>query len=206
MKPSRIIKTIAAMAFLAGAGPLFAAVTVDVDMDTATPGIQSSRTAAVNDTFSIALVMTADAAGVSSYFVSVNFDPIELTLNGAPASTELLPAGFTFNFNAGVNSESQALGQVLTFEAATFGLGPVSSSFTIGTIDYKVASVLNDGLADITPGLFNGGVDGIFDNASGDLGPGAVFNPGYVVPEPAGAMLLLMGTGFLCAARRRDSA
>ena len=209
MNNLRISKLIAGLAILgAGAGGLPAAVTVEVDMDTVTAGIQATRTAALNEVFTIALVMTADAAGVSSYGVSVNFDNVELTLNGAPASTETLPAGFTFNGNAGVNSESQALGQVRTFEAGTLGLGPVSSSFTIGTISFRATAPLTDVLLDVTPGLFNTGFDGIFDNSGNDVGAGAIFVGGKVnlIPEPGTAVLLVGGIAVVLAARRRRSA
>lgn len=153
------------------AAPLRAAVTISVDMDPATPGIQSTRTAAVGETLTIELVMTVDAAGVSSYGVSANFDNAELTLSGAPATTELLPAGFTYNLNAGVNSESQALGQVRTFEAATLGTGPVSTSFVIGRISFTASAPVTDGTADVTLGFFNVGVDGCFDNAGNAVAP-----------------------------------
>lgn len=195
--------------FCGGVGTLPAVVTVAVDMDTVTPGIQSVRTAALNDIFDIGLVMTADAAGISSYGVSVLFDNGELKLNGVPdiaAATELLPPGFTFNFNAGVGSASQALGQVYSFEAATLGLGPVSSTFTIGTISYKAIAPFTDGVLDVTPGLFNAGFDGIFDNAGGDLGPTTVFTGGkvdLVVPEPSRAALLVGAMAMMLAVRRR---
>ena len=193
---------------LAGAMPAHAAVTVEVDTDPATPGIQSTRAAAVNDIFTIDLVMTADAAGVSSYGVSVDFDNLELMLNGSPASTELLPALFSFNFTPGVSSESQPLGQVRTFEAATFGSGPVSSSFVIGSISFKAIAPVTDGLLDITLGLFNTGVDGIFDNAGGDLGPSAVFTGGQVdfVPEPGSGAFLMAAAAGLFASRWRPFA
>jgi hypothetical protein len=201
----------AAFLFCGGIGVLEAGVAllpvkVEVDMDVLTLGIQSTRTVAINDIFDIALVMTTPATGVSSYGISVNFDNTELTLSGAPASTELLPAGFTFNATPGVASESQVLGQVRTFEAATFGAGPVSNSFTIGTITFKATAPLTDGLFDITPGLFNTGIDGIFDNFSNDLQPVATFTGGKVdvVPEPASAVLLITcGAGALLSRRRR---
>ena len=72
--------------------PLPAIVTVSVDMDTVTPGIQNSRTATVGQAITVELVMDVGAEGVSSYGISVNFDNAEFSLNGAPATTELTPA------------------------------------------------------------------------------------------------------------------
>ena len=168
MKTIIRFSAIAALA-LGLAIPLSAAVTISVDMDATTPGIQSTRTAGAGETFTVELVMTVDAAGVSSYGISANFDTTELSLNGAPASTELLPVGFTVNLNAGVNSESP--GQVRTFEATTLSNGPVSTSFVIGRINFTAPSPVTDGTADITLGFFNVGVDGCYDNAGNPVVP-----------------------------------
>ncbi len=185
-----------------------AAVLVAVDMDTVTPGIQSTIIVAPGAIFSVNLLVTSDLAGVSSYGISALFDNTELTLNGVPdsaAATEFLPAGFAFNINAGVNSASQALGQVYTFDAATFGAGPVATMFAIGSISFVASAPVTNASLDVTPGLFNVGFDGIFDNAGGDLGPGAVFVGGTVnvVPEPASAALLLAGAGVVALRNRR---
>ena len=212
MKHRKTPKIVAGLtALFGGIATLPAAVLVSVDMDPLTVGIQDTLTVALNQIFSIDLVVTADADGLSSYGISALFDNAELTLNGVPdaaAATELLPSGFTFNFGPGVSSASQALGQVYTFEAATFGSGPVSSSFVIGSISFKATAPLTDGLLDVTPGLFNVGVDGIFDNASGDKGPTATFAGGKVnvVPEPASAALLAGGMAMMLGLRRRRSA
>ena len=211
MQHTGISKIVTGIAVLFGSmAAASAAVVVAVDMDISTPGIQAVRTVTLNEIFTVGLIMTADAAGVSSYGVSVNFDNAELTLSGAPASTELLPALFTGNVNPGVNSESQALGQIRTFEAFTFAAGPVSSSFTIGTISFKATAPVTDAFLDVTLGLFNVGIDGIFNNAGGDLGPGAVFVGGLVnvVPEPASAALLAAGVcaGLVFPRRKRARA
>lgn len=210
MKFPKLIKSIAGMAMLCGgAGALPAAVIISMDMDPLTVGIQDNVTVAAAQTFSVDLLVTADADGISSYGISALFDNSELTLNGVPdtaAATEDLPAGFTFNLSAGVSSASQAMGQVYTFEAGTFGLGPVSSTFKIGTISFTATSPVTNGAFDVTPGFFNTGIDGIFDNAGGDKGPTATFAGGRVnlVPEPVGGALLALGAfGFLGTRRKR---
>jgi len=162
------------------AAPAVAQVTISVDMDTTTPGIQSTRTAL--GPFTAALVMTVGPGGVSSCGISELFDNTELSLVGAPASTELLPAGFTFNLTPGVTSESQALGQVYTFETATLGLGPANTNFTIGTINFTAAALVDDGVPDITLGFYNLGLDGLFDNSGNPVVP--VFANGFLAPKP----------------------
>jgi hypothetical protein len=172
------------------ARPLPAAVTISVDMDPATPGIQSNRVAAVGQSITVDLVMGVGAEGVSSYGLSVNFDKVELSLNGAPAATELLPTGFTYNLNSGANSESQPLGQIRTFEAATLGNGPTNTIFVIGSITLTAGLPVIDAAADVTLGFFNIGVDGLFDNAGSTVTPTLV--SGYLTTLP---MLTINYTG-----------
>ena len=207
MKRRKIPKIVLGLtALFGGLATLPAAVMLEVDMDDIAPGIQSTRSSAAP--FTATLWMTADPAGVSSYSVSVLFDNTELMLDGSPAATEFLPVGFAFNFTIGLASESNGItpnapaGSVNSFEAATFGTGPVSSLFPIGTIKFKVLSIVNDGSPDVSIGLFNAGVDGISDSVGGDLAPTAIYTAGRVVPEPGSVALLLAGTGALSLRRR----
>jgi hypothetical protein len=191
MNPKKLLKLIAGLLTCFGCtAPAFAQGTLSVDMDIITPGIQSTRSSL--GPFTAGLVMTVGPGGVSSYGISILFDNTELSLVGAPASTELQPLPGGINITAGVALESQALGQVYTFEAATLGLGPVSTSFTIGTINFTATALVNDGLPDITLGFYNAGIDGMFDNAGFAVVP--VFANASVVPEPSTAALLLCGT------------
>ena len=192
MNPKKLLKFTAGLLVGCGCvGSALAQVTIDVDMDTGTAGIQTTRSTL--GPFTAGLVMTIGPGGVSSYGISLLFDNTELALVGAPASTELLPPGFSFNITPGVASESQALGQVYTFEAGTFGPGPSSTSFTFGLISYTATALVDDAIPDITPGFWNVGIDGMFDSAGFAVVP--VFNPGFVVPEPNAAALLLCGMG-----------
>lgn len=184
--------------------PTQAQLVISMDMDTATLGIQSTRIASPGDIFDVELVfdLTGQPAGVASYGVSVQFNNTELMLNGSPAATAYLPAGFGFShFSAtGVGAESNdiggGLGQVSTFEATTFGLGPTSGTMPVGKISFKVLSPVLFAGADVTPGLFNTGVDGLFDNSSTSIGA-VTFNSGSVVPEPSA--LALTTSGLLLA-------
>ena len=184
--------------------PAFATDTLSIDLDMGTPGIQSTRAVLPGASFTIGLVLTVDAAGVSSYGVSALFDNTELGLNGSPAASELLPAGFAFNITPGVALESDPLGLVHTFEAATFDLGPVSTSFTIGTINFTALVPFTDGVADVTPGFLNTGIDGMFDNAGDAVIP--IIEPGYiqaVLPEASHTALLFCGMLFVAVVRHR---
>jgi len=193
----------------------YAQLVISVDMDTSALGIQSSRAAVPGDTFDVGIVfdLAGHVGGVSSYGVSLQFNNAELVLNPpAPATTaalETLPAGFTFNITPGVAAASDniggGLGQVSTFEAATFGSGPTTGSFTVGTVAFKVLSPITAAGIDITPGLFNAGFDGLFDNASAGISSLTLVG-GSVVPEPStyGAIAggLLLGWASLRRIRR----
>jgi len=164
---------------------------ISIDMDTVTAGIQSTRSANPGDVFTAGVVfdLAGQPAGLSSYGVSVQFDNTKLSLEGSPAAIELLPLGFSFfNLTTGVASETNdiggGLGQVSTFEAATFASGPTNGTFTAGTITFKVITPLPAGGANVVPGLFNVGIDGLFDNSSASIA-GVVFSPGSLVPEPS---------------------
>jgi hypothetical protein len=87
------------------------------------------------------------------------------------------------------------LGWVHSFNGATLGSGPVSTSFVIGSIDLKVSAPVGDGLTDVTPGLFNFGIDGVFNNAGGAVTP--TFQSGLIaVPEPRATALFMAAAAF----------
>lgn len=172
-------------------------VTVSIDMDTSasSPGIQHSRQATPGQVFPVEMWLDVGSAGLSSYGVSVQFDARELELMAPHAGWELLPVGCDFNLTNGVANVIEDLGngfgQVSTFEAVTLGNGPTNSLFRIGVVDLSVGNVVDDGLPDVIPGLFNTGIDGFFDNAGRPIN--AVFEPGYIVPEPSSLVLLTIG-------------
>lgn len=188
-----------------------AAIIISIDMDPNTAGIQSTRTSSVGDTFTANLVFDLGAsypAGLSGYSVRVRFDTVELSLNGSPAATESGPAGW-INLTAGVDYETETLpspnsglGELNTFESATFGAGINSGSFIAGSIMFSVASVSDDGLADIFPHF--GAGDGLWDGSGTKIDSlTATLNSGAVVPEPQ-TYGLCAGLGLLgWAAYRR---
>jgi hypothetical protein len=155
----------------AGAAPTLSLVFVSTTGG-GSPGAQTIA-AAPGDLLTLELRLGADEAGVSSYGISLEFgadlgDELDLV-----AVVEDLPAGFDVNLTPGViaSQESSPLdrGRVLTFEAATLGDGPTSTSFAVGTIQFRVTdNVATDG-PEIAAGFINPGVDGLFDNAGASV-------------------------------------
>lgn len=169
----------------------------------------NSIDAAPGDVLTAIVGLTADAFGVSSYGVSVQYDidlGDELDLLSA---TELLNAPFQFNSTVGCAStqESSAaqLGNVLNCEAATFGAGPPPPP-TVDIIELMflvTGNVATDGF-DIETGFFSVGFDGMFDNAGS---PSSVtFGTASVnVPEPSTALLIGLGIVGLATRSRMRS-
>ncbi len=166
---------------------------------------------APGDIVTATIRLSADTAGVSSYALSIEFDSDlndELDLISV---TEALPVGFQFNLTSGVastqESSSSQMGNVLTFEAGTFGAGPASTTFAIGTIEFQVSSnVARDG-PDIFSGAFNVGFDDIFDNQGVRITDSASFGSASVgVPVVPGLGLpgLLLLTALFTAAALRE--
>ncbi len=152
--------------------------------------------------------ITAGPEGISSYAVSLRFDE-DLDLDTA---SEFLPAGFTFNLTAGFEllseSSSQALGNIQSCEAATFGVGVVSDSFFACEIDFVANANLADDGEDLFVGLFATGVDGIFASDGSNLAEAAVFANASVhpVPEPSAEFAVIAVVAALAAQRRRRAA
>ncbi len=168
-----------------------AGVFVALDLDPGVSGIQDSVLVEPGGTVTAELIVTVDSGGLSSYAVSAEFDTGELDLAGSPAATENLPAGFDANITPGVENETEdaggGLGQVLTFEAVAFALGPASTQFTAGTIQFEAPAPADGGAFDLESGAFNLRVDGAFDNSG--LAVTLSFGGGFV-------NALICGDGF----------
>src|SRR6476660_8936182 len=103
MKRTRTFCDIAIIAtVLICTASISAQVTIWVDMDPTTPGIQNTLNAGANQAFTADIGITADAAGVSSYSISAQLDLTELSLNGVTpaANNPALPGGLSSLFGA----------------------------------------------------------------------------------------------------------
>lgn len=197
-----------------------AAIVYSIDADPNAIGIQSTRAVSPNSTFTVDLVASLPGAAdsVSSYGVSVQFDTTELNLSSV---TELAPStdvngnalsGSLSNFTSGVSGTSESigngLGEIRTFEAGTFGSGPVGPSlFVVGSISFTAANPGGDASdIDILPGEFNSLIDMSFDNSV----PGQRIVPTFVgasvtvIPEPTCVGLLFcVGSALLLVRSKR---
>ncbi len=214
MRYRNSIALMAGLTLLLGAAPEARALAIVDIIWTATTGGGttggSTIFGGVGNVHEATIFLTPDAGGtkgISSYSISLEFDTDLVDELKLISATELLPAGFTFNITTGVasstDSSGAAKGDVLSYEAATFGLGPTAATaFAIGTVEFQTtANVATDGL-DVFSGLFNVGIDGLFDNAG--LPETATFNSASVnIPEPATSLLLAAGLAALAARRRR---
>ncbi len=173
------------------------------------PGTDSIS-AAPGDILTAELRLTAGAEGVSSYAISLEFDADLLNELDLVSVSELLPAGFAFALTPDalaleVDSSATTAGRLYSFEAFALGEGPVSSTFAVGVIEFRVgAAVAADG-TDLAIGFFHVGVDGIFDNAGGDAGSRAVLGSGSVNPVPEPRMVQLVLLALLAIRLRRRS-
>ncbi|MEL6328786.1 MAG: hypothetical protein AAFR38_03925 [Planctomycetota bacterium] len=173
----RMRRNIPLVALCGVAGSAWGQGDVGVDFDPMTPGLQNVIEANPGDLVTAALVVRADAFGISAYQFSALLDSGEV---GMPGANELLPTLFEINITPGPRAVGPNAAE--GFEAVTFADGPVSSSFVAATITFTAANPTDDGQPDVTPALV--GVDGGFlDNMSLVVGLGVV-TPGFVIPVP----------------------
>jgi hypothetical protein len=180
-----------------------AQLSFDIDMQPGTPAIENwvSASVGVALTADIWITIPAGSTGLSSYGFSVQFDNSELNLNGAPATTEHDPDGLGSWVNGpGVGGEANniggGLGQVSWIDGVDGTAFPPwnpllpVTRFKAATVNFTTVGVSNDGLADVTPGLFAAGWDGLFDKNFNAIN-NVTWNPGYVIPEPGATKVFL---------------
>jgi hypothetical protein len=209
-RASRAVRSIAGLLVALGVGAPARAIPIVEIVFVSTTGAGgvggSTIVATPGDVLLAELRLHAGPEGVSSYGLSLQFDDDLKDEVDVLAAQERTPAGFAFSFSPGVvagieESHSARAGRVLTFEAETLGLGPADATFTIGTLELRVgAHVATDGL-DIVTGLWNPGVDGLFDNAGVSLAGVAQWGGAAIdaVPEPSSVLLISCGLAALAA-------
>jgi hypothetical protein len=209
MKTSKLGKSVVGMAFIfTSVATAPAALVAFVDMDTVTPGIQSSISVAPGAMFSVDLWLTVDAGGLSSFSISAIFDTSELSLmppGGGATTQPLMPGGL---LPLAAPMEVNPLGHVFSINGATFGAGPASVSFPFATISFVAPTPITDVLADLSLGYFNlpGAIDDAFDSGGTSIAATTTFSGGTVnvVPEPtSAACLLALAAGAFVSRRRR---
>lgn len=186
------------------------AITVHIDMDTTTDGIQATREAIQGDTFEVGIVMDIDGDGLSSYGFSVTFDELELSLNSfseiAPAGlATLIPGVDAIDLGDATTIVGESATQLSSFDGFTFAMGPSDTSVLVGTLEFTVLNPNDNNVPDIAPGFFSL-TDGAFDNTlpiGADLVPTATLNPGSIIPEPSSAALALLAGSLLAFRRSR---
>lgn len=152
------------------------------------------------ENFTAEIRLTSDGSGISSYGVSVDFDErIQLL-----SATELATSPY-FNFTVGVESTPSdpfMHGSVSNCEGGTIGQGLTNSTFAICRLEFTAVSA---GESPILVGFFSQGLDGLFDNAGGDLASSTEFVSATVriVPEPGTLLLIGAGTAGLAGIRKR---
>jgi hypothetical protein len=194
---SRLVVGLATIALLAMASTTASAVPIVqvIWQETGT----STATVAPGTPLTAEIFMSPDAAGISAYGVSIQFNSSDLQL-AAQAPEKQVPPGFQDIFPPPTATSDQ----VSSFGGATLGSGPTSGMLLIGLVHFIAVSPTNDG-ADVTPGFFVKGIDGMFDNAV----PGKALAPDFLtasvlpVPEPTTALLLVPALAGLAALRRR---
>lgn len=208
------------LAFLACALPAGAATVVLVWTATTGAGVPGGRTIQAQPGDLLTLRMRIELApgeSLSGYFASMRWDTdladeLDLVSVQELVVTDLdYPSspGILVPLDAGPDStqESQAnlqMGQVLTCEASTFGPGITSpGDYDLCEFVFSVTGSVNNGPANLAPGLFHVPVDGFVDAASQPFTPTFLASDVRAIqPVPAlpGFGLLILALALLAAA------
>ena len=216
---SRDLNTFVLFLMLLFGAPTMAAAQVQVALvwiSTTGSGVTGSSdiTASHGDALTAEIRVTADAAGVAGYAISLEFDrdlgdELDLVSTAEVDTVFTTPnplSAMTVGVISTQESSGSQLGNVIGYEGVTLFAAPVSQTFTIGTVTFVVtANVASDG-DDLFTGAFSAEFDGIGNNANILVTDSTVFGTASVnlasaVPAlpPAAQialLLLLIGTGI----------
>jgi hypothetical protein len=208
---------LAILAAYVSPSPSRADIILSVDLDPATPGIQSNGDFAPGQTITADIVMNLSGnSTLSAYQFSLRFDRNELTF---VSRSETAPPGFGFfetdasNGNNLATSSDQGL---LYRFGADSGAGPIAPAgpFVVASAVFTARNATGGlGDIDIAPGKFEDGLDDFLANGTFLPIPnsqlvfnGASITPVAAIPEPTSlsliGMTLLIGASF----RRQRSA
>jgi len=188
------------------------AIVLRVDMDLATPGIQSNLVTTPGSMVTTGLFMELTApTSLAIYNFSVEFDRNELTFQSRSETPETLTGLSELDTTNGNNIST---GRLFRFDGGTFAatggptgpFGPVK----VGEIVFLASAPTGTGTdIDVTPGRFEPLFDTFFDNPGVEVTNQVTFVGGSVsfVPEPTSMGLVVLGCAMASfGARRRAKA
>jgi hypothetical protein len=181
-------------------------IIISVDMDSATPGIQSNFEAMPGTTLTAGLFMQLTGnTSIATYNFSVEYDRTELTFQSRSETPGNLTGLSELDPSNPVETSN---GRLRRFDGGTFASGPTGpfGPVRIGEISFLITNPVggpND--FDVTPGRFEPLFDTFFDNGFNEVTGLVTFNSGSlsVIPEPTS--LSLVGIALLVGgvSRRR---
>jgi PEP-CTERM motif len=186
-------------------------IIISVDMDAATPGIQSFMEGIPGTTITAGLWMQlTGSTSIATYNFSVEYDRSELTFQSRSETPGVLTGLSELDTSNPVDTSN---GRLRRFDGGTFATGPVApfGPVRIGEITFStLAPTGGTGDFDITPGRFEPLFDTFFDNAFNEVTNTVTFNPGSFVataiPEPTSMTLLGLAIASGAFLRRRQAA